>query len=118
MSKAYAERYVDPKIDLAFKILFSREATMSLLICLLNAILDLPEGRRIVELVLFNSFNPQETMIFKKASKASVKLKHYRKKSVTTTASPGRSKTPCRRRGVSCNRVGIRPSSNCRFLGG
>ena len=62
MAKAYAERYVDPKIDLAFKILFSREATLSLLICLLNAILDLPEGRRIVELELLNPFNPQETM--------------------------------------------------------
>ena len=54
--------FADPKVDLAFKVLFGREATRSLAICLLNAVLDLPEGQQIVELELLNPFNPQETL--------------------------------------------------------
>ena len=65
---------VDPKVDLAFKILFGREATRSLAICLLNAVLELPEGRRIVELELLNPFNPQ-TVIDEKQVILDVKVR-------------------------------------------
>lgn len=53
---------IDPKVDYAFKRLFGREQNAELLIKLLNAILDLPEGLRIVDLEILNPFHDKENV--------------------------------------------------------
>ncbi len=52
---------IDPKVDYAFKHVFGREATKSILIDLLNQVLDLASGHRIVDIELLNPFNPKES---------------------------------------------------------
>src|SRR5258708_4324657 len=47
---------IDPKVDYAFKKLFGSEANCPLLIDLLNAVLELPEGKRVREVTLLNPF--------------------------------------------------------------
>jgi predicted transposase/invertase (TIGR01784 family) len=51
---------IDPKVDYAFKRLFGRDDTRSLLIQLLEAVLELPSGFHITDIELLNPFNPKE----------------------------------------------------------
>jgi predicted transposase/invertase (TIGR01784 family) len=51
---------IDPKVDFAFKYLFGRESTRSILIDVLNAVLNLPPGHLITEIELLNPYNLQE----------------------------------------------------------
>jgi predicted transposase/invertase (TIGR01784 family) len=53
---------IDPKVDYAFKRLFGREQNVALLIHLLNAILNLPPGQRIVALQILNPFNDKDDL--------------------------------------------------------
>jgi predicted transposase/invertase (TIGR01784 family) len=53
---------VDPKVDYAFKHLFGREVNRSILIDVLNAVLEPPAGERILGLELLNPFNPKESL--------------------------------------------------------
>jgi len=48
---------IDPKVDYAFKRLFGSEAYLALLIDLLNAVLGLPLGKRVREIILRNPFS-------------------------------------------------------------
>ena len=51
---------IDPKVDFAFKYVFGREQNESLLVLLLNAILDPPPDRRLVSLTILNPLLPQD----------------------------------------------------------
>src|SRR5258708_33236246 len=53
---------VDPKVDYAFKRLFGRVKNVPLLRHLLNAILKLPPGSRIIDLELLNPFSEQDAL--------------------------------------------------------
>ena len=53
---------IDPKVDYAFKRLFGREQNGALLIHLLNAILVLPTGRRVVALEILNPFHDKDNL--------------------------------------------------------
>lgn len=53
---------IDPKIDYAFKRLFGADRNRALLIDLVNAVLRLPPGERIVELEILNPFNDKEAL--------------------------------------------------------
>jgi predicted transposase/invertase (TIGR01784 family) len=48
-------RYMDLKVDFAFKQLFGTEGNESILLALLNAILKLPEEEQIASLTILNS---------------------------------------------------------------
>ncbi len=50
---------IDPRIDYAFKRLFGVERNRDLLIDLLNAVLDPPDGQAIVDVELLNPFHPR-----------------------------------------------------------
>lgn len=52
---------IDPKVDYVFKWLFGVDRNRDLLISLINAVLDWPEDRRIVDVDILNPFNPKET---------------------------------------------------------
>ena len=51
---------IDPRVDYAFKKLFGSEANKTLLICLLNAVLKLPQGRQIHSVEILNPFNDKD----------------------------------------------------------
>jgi predicted transposase/invertase (TIGR01784 family) len=51
---------IDPKVDYAFKRLLGRPENISLLIHLLQAVLQLPAGHQIVSLDLLNPFNEKD----------------------------------------------------------
>jgi len=53
---------IDPKVDFAFKWLFGRLATAALLIDLLNAVLQLPSGRKIVHIEILNPFTEKAAL--------------------------------------------------------
>ncbi len=53
---------IDPKVDYAFKYLLGRDATRTLLIDVLNKVLDPPPGREIQGVELLNPFNLQEAL--------------------------------------------------------
>jgi predicted transposase/invertase (TIGR01784 family) len=53
---------IDPKVDYAFKHLFGREATLPLLIDLINSVLDPAPAHRVRDVELLNPFNPKETV--------------------------------------------------------
>jgi predicted transposase/invertase (TIGR01784 family) len=53
---------IDPKIDYAFKRLFGREQNETLLIHLLNAVLQLPPGEQVASLELLNPFNDKDAL--------------------------------------------------------
>jgi predicted transposase/invertase (TIGR01784 family) len=51
---------IDPKVDYAFKRLFGSVAYLALLIDLLNAVLDLPVGKRVRQVTLRNPFSDKD----------------------------------------------------------
>lgn len=51
---------IDPKVDFAFKYLFGRETTRSILIDVLNAVLNPAPGHLITDIELLNPYNLQE----------------------------------------------------------
>lgn len=51
---------VDPKVDYAFKYMLGRESTRSILIDVLNKVLNPPAGHEIVEIELLNPLNDKE----------------------------------------------------------
>src|SRR6266571_131784 len=53
---------IDPTVDYAFKYVFGREATVPILIDLLDGVLDPPPGHRIRDLELLNPFNAKEAL--------------------------------------------------------
>src|SRR5580700_8296006 len=53
---------VDPKVDYAFKHLFGRESTRSILIDLLDSVLNPAPGHHIRDVELINPFNPKESL--------------------------------------------------------
>src|SRR5207253_1577054 len=53
---------IDPKVDYAFKHLFGREATRSILINVLDNVLNPAAGHQIRDLELLNPFNPKEAL--------------------------------------------------------
>jgi predicted transposase/invertase (TIGR01784 family) len=52
---------IDPKVDFAFKYLMGREANKSILIDVLNSVLQPDAGHEIRDVELLNPFNPQES---------------------------------------------------------
>lgn len=52
---------IEPTVDYAFKRVFGREHNEHLLLALLNAILQHPEGRRLVSVEILNPFLPHDT---------------------------------------------------------
>jgi predicted transposase/invertase (TIGR01784 family) len=53
---------IDPKVDYAFKHLFGRDSTRSILIDLLDQVLNPGPGHHIQEVELLNPFNPKESL--------------------------------------------------------
>jgi predicted transposase/invertase (TIGR01784 family) len=53
---------IDPKVDYAFQYLLGRESTKSILIDVLNIVLNPPPGHEIVEIELLNPLNLQEAL--------------------------------------------------------
>src|SRR5215468_2992914 len=53
---------VDPTVDFAFKYLFGRESTVSILADLLDGVLDPPPEHCIRDLELLNPFNSKEAL--------------------------------------------------------
>lgn len=53
---------IDPKVDYAFKYLLGRDSTRSLLIDVLNQVLQAPVGHEIQDVELLNPFNLQERL--------------------------------------------------------
>src|SRR4051794_35003692 len=53
---------VDPKVDYAFKRLYGREETRSILIDLTNSVLAPAAGYEVAEIELLNPFNPKEKL--------------------------------------------------------
>ena len=53
---------IDPKVDYAFKYMLGRESTHSILIDVLNKVLDPPPGHEVREVELLNPFNLQEAL--------------------------------------------------------
>src|SRR5260370_26650965 len=53
---------IDPKVDYAFKHLFGREATRTLLIDVLDSVLDPAPGGHIRDIELLNPFNPKQAL--------------------------------------------------------
>src|SRR5260221_2739972 len=51
---------IDPTVDYVFKLLFGREQNVALLIHLLNSVLNLSAGNRLVALEILNPFNDKE----------------------------------------------------------
>ena len=49
-------RFADPKSDIAFKKIFGNENRREILISFINAILSLPEGRRILDVEILNPY--------------------------------------------------------------
>jgi len=49
-------RFADPKSDIAFKKIFGNEGRKEILISFLNAVLDLPEGRRVLDVEILNPY--------------------------------------------------------------
>ena len=52
---------IDPKVDYVFKKLFGTEASVPLLLSLLDAVLKPPPDRRLVTLEIIDPFNSKET---------------------------------------------------------
>lgn len=53
---------IDPKVDYAFKYMLGRDSTRTILIDVLNKVLDPPPGHEIRHVELLNPFNLQETL--------------------------------------------------------
>jgi len=53
---------IDPKVDYAFKHLFGRDATKSLLISVIDSVLKPAPGHEIRDIELRNPFNPKESL--------------------------------------------------------
>src|SRR5437763_8195994 len=53
---------IDPKVDYAFKHLFGRESTRSILIDVIEKVLDPAPDHYIRDIELLNPFNPKETL--------------------------------------------------------
>lgn len=53
---------IDPKVDYAFKRLFGSESTRSVLINVIDSVLEPAPAHRIIDLELLNSFNPKEAL--------------------------------------------------------
>jgi len=49
-------RFVDPKSDIAFRKIFGNENRHESLVSFLNAVLDLPNGKRVVDATILNSY--------------------------------------------------------------
>ena len=53
---------IDPKVDYAFKYLLGRDSTRTILIDVLNKVLEPPAGQQIQDIELLNPFNLQEAL--------------------------------------------------------
>jgi len=53
---------IDPKIDYVFKWMFGKETHTTLLLSLVNAVLQPPPGQQIISLTILNPFNDKESL--------------------------------------------------------
>ncbi len=60
-------QFLDPKVDFVFKKVFGNQAKPQITIDFLNTMLDLSEGKKIVELVFIDPYNNPESIIDKKS---------------------------------------------------